>query len=190
MFNSAWKELFSPKWLSKKSKSQKIAYVAMMAAFSTLANAIANKSPNAELSFTIAFSGLIGISLGAVGGFVACFIGDFVGWLIVPMGAYLPPLGISSGLFAVIFSFINVQTGKEKKFLFVLKILCACVLSFLVCTVLINTTTFWVAINGRKVPYWSYLWTRLATQIWNSLTNYALLFIAIPFLERIKIFNR
>ena len=57
---------------------------------------------------------------------------------------------------------------------------------FLICTVAINTTAFWKLYS--KVSYGKYLVSRLFLQgqIWNSLANYALLFVAVPVLNRIK----
>jgi len=59
-------------------------------------------------------------------------------------------------------------------------------LTFGVCTVAINTTAFWLLYS--KVSYKTYLVTRLFVQgqIWNSLFNYALLFVGVPVLARVK----
>ncbi|MBQ1943170.1 MAG: hypothetical protein II368_05970, partial [Clostridia bacterium] len=53
-------------------------------------------------------------------------------------------------------------------------------------TVGINTTAFWLLFS--KVDYVTYLVSRLFVQgqIYNSLVNYALLFIAVPSLKAIK----
>jgi len=62
------------------------------------------------------------------------------------------------------------------------------VLTFLICTVGINTTAFWILYNTKAVPYFAYLSTRLFVlgQIWNSVFNYALLIILYPTILHIK----
>ena len=67
------------------------------------------------------------------------------------------------------------------------KLAMVCVLTFLICTVAINTTAFWLMYNNKKVPYFAYLVTRLFIQgqIWNSLFNYGLMFAFYPVMERI-----
>ncbi|MBR2448560.1 MAG: hypothetical protein IKB30_00400 [Clostridia bacterium] len=69
-----------------------------------------------------------------------------------------------------------------------LKLGLVCILTFLLCTVGINTTAFWIIYNTRKVPYTAYLITRLFVQgqIWNSVLNYAMLFVAYPIIIKIK----
>jgi hypothetical protein len=66
--------------------------------------------------------------------------------------------------------------------------LLVCILTFLICTVAINTTAFWIIYNTRKVPYFAYLTTRLFVQgqIWNSLVNYVLLFVFYPLIITVK----
>ena len=58
---------------------------------------------------------------------------------------------------------------------------------FFVCTIAINTTAFWL-LYASGVPYTTYLISRLFIQgqIWNSLFNYALLFVAVPTLSKVK----
>ena len=80
----------------------------------------------------------------------------------------------------------------------------ACIVTFLVCTIAINSTGFYYYNEamgfstavvdyaterfGGDVTYWVYVAYRLIGkgQIWNSLVNYALFFIALPVLMRIK----
>ena len=80
----------------------------------------------------------------------------------------------------------------------------ACVVSFLVCTILINSTGFYYYNNamgfstavveyvsktfGSGVSYWGYVAYRLIFkgQIINSLVNYALLFASVPLLNSIR----
>ena len=70
------------------------------------------------------------------------------------------------------------------------KIAIVCILTFLISTVGINTTAFWL-LYAKGVPYFTYLASRLFIQgqIRNSLVNYALLFVIVPVVLRIKALN-
>ena len=90
------------------------------------------------------------------------------------------------GLTAVIAGLIvNGISSKTKGWLYV-KLAVVCVLTFCICTVAINTTAFWLLYS--KVSFWKYFVARIFVQgqIWNSLVNYVLLFIAVPALQKIK----
>ncbi len=182
-----WGWLFSP-LLKKKSKTQKIAYIGLMTAFCVVTNMFFEfKLVDVQFSLTLFVSALTGILIGGGFGFIACFLGDLVGFLYHSAGfAYMPWIGISMGLTALIFGWVvTLWKSKGRGFLFV-KISFACVTSLLLCTVAINTTAFWLLYS--KVGYGTYLVARLFVQgqIWNSLFNFALIFAALPVLNRIK----
>lgn len=174
--------------LAGKNASHKIAYIAVMTALVVVCNLFFEfKLAETQFSFTIAVSALSGLLIGPLFGFVACFLGDLVGFLYHSGGfAYYPWIGISMGLIALIFGvLVGGWDGKTKGFLYV-KLALASLLTFAVCTVGINTTAFWILYS--KVGYGTYLISRLFVQgqIWNSLVNYALLFAFVPALNRIK----
>ena len=141
-----------------------------------------------QFSFTLLASAIAGILLGPVFGFTACFLGDLVGFLYHNAGlAYLPWIGVSMGVTAVIAGLlVNGIPTKTNKGLFI-KLALVSLLSFLLCTVAINTTAFWLLY--AKVDYGTYLISRLFAQgqIWNSLFNYFLLFITVPILQKLKL---
>ena len=86
-----------------------------------------------------------------------------------------------------------------------LKTIIVCVISLVVCTILINSTGFYLynkamgfstaVLNyvnshfGKDVSYFAYVAYRLIFkgQIFNNLFNYVLLFIVLPILKRFKI---
>lgn len=179
--------LFS-KTLLSKNRSQKIAYVSIATAFVVIANMFFEfKFADVQFSLTIAISALVGVVLGGALGFVACFLGDLVGFLYNSGGfAYLPWIGISMGLTALIAGAIIGAIKSDKKWFLYLKIAIVCILTLLICTIGINTTAFWILYS--KSSYGTYLVARLFVQgqIWNSLFNYALLFAAVPALKKIK----
>ena len=179
--------LFSSPTLQGKSHSRKIAYIAVLTALIAAANMFFEfKFADVQFSFTLTISAIVGLLIGPMLGFAACFLGDLVGFLYNSGGfAYMPWVGVSMGLVAFLAGVIVGLESKGGWFLYV-KLGLVCIATFCICTVGINTTAFWLLYS--KVDYWTYLTTRLFIQgqIWNSLVNYALLFIVVPTLNRIK----
>lgn len=184
-----WKRFLFSAALEDKNTSHKIAYIAVMTAFSVVANMFFEfKLADTQFSLTIVVSALTGILIGPLFGFAACFLGDLVGFLYHSAGfAYMPWIGISMGLTAFLAGVIvNCWKGNGKLWLLYVKLAIVCVSTFLLCTVAINTTAFWLLYS--KVDYGTYLVGRLFVQgqIWNSLANFLLLFIAVPPLTKVK----
>ncbi len=183
------KVLFSD-LMSDCTHTQKIAYIAVMTALCVVCNMFFEfKLADTQFSLTLFFSALTGMIIGPVFGFVACFLGDLVGFLYNSGGfMYMPWIGLSMGLTALISGLVMNLITIKNKFATYLKILIVAILTFLLCTVAINTTAFWIMYNTKKVPYFAYLTTRLFVQgqIWNSLFNYALLFVLYPTIMIIK----
>ena len=184
-----WKRLLFSSTLAEKNASHRIAYIGVVTAFIVASNMFEFKLFDTQFSFTLMISALSGVIIGPLFGFVACFLGDLVGFFVNSSGfTYMPWIGISMGLTAMIAGFIiNGIPSKSKWFLYV-KLALICVLTFAICTVAINTTAFWFLYSKGKVSYGKYLVTRIFIQgqIWNSLFNYALLFAVVPVLGRIK----
>ena len=188
---SRLEEVLFSKTLAKKGRSHKIAYIAVMTALCVVANMFFEfKLADTQFSLTIVISALTGILIGPIFGFASCFLGDLVGFLYHSAGfAYMPWIGLSMGLTAVLAGFIvNGWKGDKAWFLYI-KLALVCLSSFLLCTVAINTTAFWLLYS--KVDYFTYLVSRLFVQgqIWNSLFNFLMLFIAVPTLKRVKFFT-
>ena len=183
------KELLFSKTLSKKNTSHKIAYIAVVTAFVVMANMFEFKFADTQFSLTIVISTLAGILIGPIFGFAACFLGDLVGFLYNSAGfMYMPWIGLSMGLTAFIAGLLMNYVNIENKFATYIKIAIVCVSTFLICTIAINTTAFWIIYNTKKVPFFAYLTTRLFVQgqIWNSVLNYSLLFVFYPVILKIK----
>ena len=184
-----WQRLLFSETLAKRNKSHQIAYIAVMTALMVVTNTFFEfKLAETQFSFTLVVSALTGILIGPVFGFTACFLGDLVGFLYHNAGfAYLPWIGISMGLTAAIAGLVMNGLPTKKGWFFYVKLTLVCLSTFFLCTVAINTTAFWLLYS--KTDYFTYLVSRLFAQgqIWNSLFNYALLFIAVPALEKLKI---
>ena len=184
------KQWFVSPVLAGKSTAKKLAYIAVMTALCVLSNMFFEfKLAQTQFSLTLVLSVLTGIFLGPLFGFAACFLGDLIGFLYHSSGyAYMPWIGVSMGLTACISGLVFGAFKSKDGWGTYVKISIVCVLTFLVCTVAINTTAFWL-LYAKGVPYGTYLVSRLFVQgqIWNSLFNYVLLFVAVPTLSKIKI---
>lgn len=184
-----WERLLFSDLLAGQSANRKIAVIGVMTAVMVVANMFFEfKLAETQFSFTLVLSALTGVIIGPVFGFAACFLGDLVGFFYHSAGyAYLPWIGISLGLTALIAGLvINGLPEGRKGFLF-FKIGLVCLLTFAICTVAINTTAFWILYS--KVDYGTYLVSRLFVQgqIWNSLVNYVLLFLTVPAVKKLKL---
>lgn len=175
--------------LCNASTTKRIAYIAVMSALCVICNMFFEfKLADTQFSLTIFFSAFTGVLLGPIFGFMAAFLGDLVGFLYNSGGfMYMPWIGLSMGLTATFAGLImNAPIFKFKGSKYV-KVALVCVATFVVCTVGINTTAFWIIYNTKKVPFFAYLVTRMFIQgqIWNSIVNYALLFVAVPVFDKI-----
>ena len=183
-----FKRVFFSPTLADKNESHKIAYIAVMTAFVVVANMFFEfKLAETQFSLTLAISALTGMIIGPLFGFVACFLGDLVGFLYNSAGfAYLPWIGISMGTVALLSGLIVAIPLKIKGSAYI-KLGLISLFTFALCTVAINTTAFWL-LYAKGVPYGTYFISRLFVQgqIWNSLFNYALLFIFVPELSKVK----
>ena len=189
--NNSWlKWIFSP-LVSKASHTRKIAYVALMVALSIVCNMYFEfKLGIVQYSFTTAVSVLVGVLIGPIAGFAACFIGDAVGFFVNPYGAYAPWIGIATGLMAFIGGAVFILFKSDKPYAVYLKIAVIAVLTFLICSVGINTVFLWLAYYSES-SFWAYFINRYITlgQLIVCAINYALLFVIIPVIKRIKFFK-
>lgn len=182
-----WKRLLFSPTLAEKNAAHRIAYIGVVTAFIVASNMFEFKLFDTQFSFTLLISMLSGLIIGPLFGFAACFLGDLVGFLVNSSGfAYMPWIGVSMGLTAMISGFVVGGLPSKYKWVLYAKLALVCALTFSVCTVAINTTAFWLLYS--KVSYGKYLVARLFVQgqIWNSLFNYALLFVSVPVLTKIK----
>ena len=182
-----------------------MAYIAMLTAFSVVANIYdIPLSNDNKVSLTIVVSLLTGLILGAVFGFGACILGDFIGFLMRPGGIYMPWVGLSTGMFAFLAGILFYAFPSRKKWFFWLKLFAICLVTFVVCTVCINSVGFYYYNKGMgfstavldyvaqkfggSVSFWSYIAYRLIFkgQIFYSMLNYILFFLAVPALRKVK----
>ena len=189
---SNWvKRLFFSPFVLKQKRSRKIAYVATMVALSIVCNMFFEfKLGTVQYSLTTAISCLIGILLGAGSGFVACFIGDAVGFFVHPYGAYTPWIGLATGLMAFISGFVfHFFKNKSNASIYV-KLGLIAISTFLLCSLCINSVFLWLAYYNTT-SFTAFLTTRYFVhgQIWVSILNYVVLFIVIPLIKQVPFFK-
>ncbi len=200
----SWKRLFFSEVMLSKNKSHKIAYISVMTALCIATNFFEFKLLDNQFSLTITVALLTGIILGGAFGFAACVLGDFIGFLVNSAYIYMPWVALSTGGFAFIAGAIFNGFPSGKKWSLWVKLSVVCAVSFLVCTVGINSTGFYFYNKamgfstavlayiaerfGGEVSFFGYILYRLIFkgQIWNSVFNYALFCIAVIALSRVK----
>ena len=194
-----WQRLFFSQVILGKSAPKKIAYIGVMTALCIVSNFLEIKLLDNQFSFTIFVSMLTGILVGPLYGCFPAFLGDTLGFLLHPGGLYMPWIGISVAMMALISGFLiklplNIY----------IKLALSCLLVLLVCSIGINTTGmffYYAKIGfttktlgyiepyfGGKNMYLTYALARLIFngQLINSLVNYVLLFATVPLLKAIK----
>ncbi len=200
--------MFSPLIL-RANVTKRIAYLGVMTALCVVANTFLEiKFADVQFSLTIFLSICMGVLLGPVCGVTVCFLGDLVGYLFNSMGyLYMFWVGLSTGTCAFIAGLIFYGLKFNFKGGLYIKIALLSIASFFICTIAINSTGFYFynlemgfskpvidyvsSKFGGEVGYLGYLAYRLIFkgQIFNSILNYALAFVALPFIAKVKVFK-
>lgn len=186
----AWKKFLFSELMLQKNTTHKIAFLGVLVALNIVANAIGTISLGiVQYSMTLFVVALTGIIVGPLFGFGVCVLGDTLGYFIGNGGAngWTPWIGLSMGVAAVLSALIiNGIPSKKKGWIYV-KLLILCVATFLICTYAINTTAAYYLWNSKGLPYKEFVFARMSLQIWNNVINGVLLFVAVPYLSKIKI---
>ena len=186
-----WQRLIFSPFVLKASRARKIAYVALMVALAIVCNMYFEfKLGAVQYSFTTAVSMLIGLLIGGGAGFVACFIGDAIGFIANPFGAYTPWIGLATGLTALISGAVFHLIKTNRNWHLYVKVAFISLLSFAVCSLGINSTFLWLSYYS-SMSYGEWLAFRYIAsgQIIVSAVNYALLFILVPVLKKVAFFK-
>ena len=199
-----WKKLLFSDVLLFRPISHKLAYIGVMAALCIAVNTFEIKFADTQFSFSLFTALLAGVTLGALPGAVAVFVGDLFGYLLNSAGMYYYWwVALSLMLMAVIAGLVMRIPMHFKGSLFV-KLTIVTVLTFSLCTVLVNSLgMYYIGINlfssqalidainerfGGVLTFGNYVFVRLFVlgQIYNSILNYILAFLAIPLLNAVK----
>lgn len=182
-----WKKWLYSDTLLALSKSKKVAYIGVVTAFTVVVNAMFElKLGGVQFSLTIFASVLAGLIIGAAPGFLACVLGDLIGFLLHPYGEYSPVIGIATGLMAVFAALIMQIPTKSKGWTYG-KLAVTCLLIFFVCTAGINNW-YLNKVYYSQLTFFQCLNARLFAQgqIFNTLANSVLVVMLIPILAKIK----
>lgn len=166
--------------------TQKITYISVLTALSVVANILTFFIvPNRyAVSFIAIPCFIAGYLLGAGAGFIVGFTGDLIAAIIMPAGAYLPLIGIASGLWGfipgIIFSYFK---GKG-----VVKTIISFAICFIVCSAFLNTLANWLYVvidRNSATTFWAYLIIRIWFQAIVCTVNCLLCIWLYKFLPRI-----
>lgn len=168
------------------NKTLKIACTAVMTALSIVANifTVPIYGSNA-ISFTIVFCFLTGIYLGIVPAIVVGYVGDLLAHFIMPKGSYNWFIALSALLFGLICALVYKMKCRK-----IFKLIIATAITFVVCSVFLNTFGLWLNFivgvdpspigliqffgmdkGGIKKSFWVYMWGRLPFQAINMAAN-------------------
>ena len=199
-----WKRILFTEAILEKSDAQQIAYIGVVTAFCIVSNLFELKFATTQFSLTIFSSILAGLLIGPLLGFWAVFLGDGIGYILNSGGfPYYWWVALSVATMALISGLIMRIPFRFRGSIYV-KLSIICLLTFILCTGMINSLGMYylglplympkdvlkaaTEMFGGELTFGIYLLIRffILGQIWNSVVNYILLFIAIRVLKAIK----
>ena len=189
---SGW--LFTKYFLSLSS-AKKIAYIAVFIALSVVTNSLIeiNVTPSNKITFTYFICFISGFLLGPLPGFLVGFLGDAIGFLLVPQDVYWL-FGRTLGLTGLLAGLVRKLPLYGRKGVF-LKALVFFVLSYVVITCFVNSlVNYWYLYlfiwNGTvKTVFWVWLGGRLAFQTVIYAVNVGLCAVVLSVLVATRLFG-
>lgn len=181
--------------MSEKEKNKKINSKMSVQTIATLAILMAAQVVIAQLLTIHTFDIKISLSFipiviaarlyGAYGGAVVAGIGDIVGYIVHPVGAWFPPITITYAVVGIMFGLFF------KKKYNITRILIAVIISEWVFSLFI--TTFWISVlgyNSQDTMFWDFYFTKVALRIPQVVVHTVLKAVIIPVMfkamDRIK----
>lgn len=199
-----WKRALFSELMLSKSPAARLAYIGVVTALCIAVNFVEIKFATTQFSFTIMMSALAGILIGPLFGFCATWLGDGIGYLCNSAGyPYYWWVALSCGCMALIAGLV-MQLPMRGKHALAAKLALICALTFLVCSVGINSVcNYYIGLRlympsdvtaaaaeyfGGRLTFGTYLVIRyiFLLQILNSLVNDVLLVIAVYALRAAK----
>ena len=165
-----------------KYTAKNIAYLALITAISVIMNALTLTVPGSgiAISFTYIPNFLAGYFFGPGAGFIVGVLGDILGCIIWPKGAWLPLLTLSAGLMGAIPGLVRYLPVKARW-----HVLISYVATYIVCSAGLNTFTLWQAYAATKKTFWVYLIGKMPVSLVNMIANLVLNFLMMPVFDRI-----
>ena len=167
-----------------KLTTKNIAYISLITAISVLMNALTLTVPGSGLAIAFTFipNFLAGYFFGPGAGFIVGVLGDVLGCIIWPKGAWLPLLTLSARLMGAIPGLVRYLPVKEKWILII-----SYSVTYLVCSAGINTFTLWHAYAATKKTFWVYFVGKFPVGFLNMIANLVLNFLLLPVFNRILV---
>ena len=156
-------------------RAEKLTYIAALASIAVVLNIIELNLGVGDIKLSLSYLPcfISGMFLGPFAGLAVGILGDVIGTLIMPQGAWIPLITLGSGLMGLIPGLIF----KIKKLHPFIKLSISLVLVFCICTAGVNSLgIFLVYISGKQafLVWWS---TRLISQSIVMSVNAVILFI-------------
>ena len=166
-----------------KFSTKNIAYIAIIAAVSVILNTLTLTMPGTGIAFSLTYipNFLAGFFFGPGAGFIVGVVGDILGCILWSKGAWLPTLTLSAGLMGAIPGFIRMIPLKYNWIIFI-----SYILTYAVCSLGINTTTFWFVYAAPKnKAFGPWIKIKVATAFLNMIANLVLNFLLMPVFNRL-----
>jgi len=165
-----------------KISAKSIAYVGMLAAINVILNTFTITMPGSSyaLSFTYIPTFLAGFYFGPFAGFMVGLIGDVLGCIIWPKGAWIPLITLASALMGVIPGLIREIKVDER-----VRLVLSYIIVYVVCSMWLNTFALWSVYAATKKTFWVYLAARIPLQITNLILNMWIGLATLPFFKQL-----
>lgn len=174
--------LRKPEARNSLSNTQKIVYVAVLTALCTVVNCFTWYPVSyIAISFVPTITFVAGYLLGSKLGFAVGFIGDLIGAIVYPSGAYNPIIGLANGFMGFIPGVIFERSTRNAYLLTAI----SAVTSLIICTSGLNTFGLWLMFGMGKKSFFVYLWARLPFQLAVAAGNAALCCLLVKIMPRI-----
>ena len=167
-----------------KFTAKNIAYLALLTAISVIMNTLTLTVPGSGIavSFTYIPNFLAGYFFGPGAGFIVGVIGDALGCIIWPKGAWLPLLTLSAGLMGAIPGLVRYLPVSRRWHIAI-----SYVAVYVICSAGINTFTLWLAYASTKKTFWVYFLAKMPVSLANMAANLVLNFMLMPVFDRILV---
>ena len=165
-----------------KFTAKNVAYLGMITAISVIANALSwpISSIGGAIAFTYIPNFVAGYFFGPGAGFLVGVLGDVLGCIIWPKGAWLPLITLASGLMGMIPGLVRYIPVPKRW-----HVLISYLLVFIVCSEGINAFAYWHAFAATKKTFWVYLIGKMQISVINMIVNLVINFMLMPVFDRI-----
>lgn len=165
-------------WNKEISHTALITYISVLLALNVVANIFSVKlfGTNNYLTFTYVICFVTAVYFGFVPAISVSLLGDILGWLIAPSGAFNPFVSISSLLLGAIPALILLIPRLNRY----AKVAISLLLCAVICTAGLNTYGLWwmySAASGKS--FWVYLAARVPFQLLILAINAILIYIIV-----------